>query len=188
MTIEQLQEELAKLREDYNRLERDFDSMSEGYQESLLLFDQLEETCHELEETNRMLDMARQKAEESSKMKSEFIQQISHEVRTPLNIITGFSQVLTTPALELDDHTKADVCQQILENTDRITRLVNKMLELSDANCQSVIERNDQTTALQIAAEAIEARQRPEIHQACRGSCATRRSKGEKGGFADGQC
>ena len=157
MTIEQLQEELAKLREDYNRLERDFDSMSEGYQESLLLFDQLEETCHELEETNRMLDMARQKAEESSKMKSEFIQQISHEVRTPLNIITGFSQVLTTPALELDDHTKADDCQQILENTDRITRLVNKMLELSDANCQSVIERNDQTTALQIAAEAIEA-------------------------------
>ena len=48
MTIEQLQEELAKLREDYNQLERDFDSMSEGYQESLLLFDQLEETCHEL--------------------------------------------------------------------------------------------------------------------------------------------
>jgi signal transduction histidine kinase len=157
MTIEQLQEELAKLREDYNRLERDFDSMSEGYQESLLLFDRLEETCHELEETNRMLDMARQKAEESSKMKSEFIQQISHEFRTPLNIITGFSQVLTTPAMELDDHTKADVCQQILENTDRITRLVNKMLELSDANCQSVIERNDHTTALQIAAEAIEA-------------------------------
>ena len=58
MTIEQLQEELAKLREDYNRLERDFDSMSEGYQESLLLFDQLEETCHELEETNRMLQAA----------------------------------------------------------------------------------------------------------------------------------
>ena len=150
MTIEQLQEELDKLQEDYSQLERNFDSMSEGYQESLLLYDRLEETCREL-------DMARQKAEESSKMKSEFIQQISHEIRTPLNIITGFSQVLTTPAMELDDHTKADVCQQNLENTDRITRLVNKMLELSEANCQSVIERNDQTTALQIATEAIEA-------------------------------
>ena len=157
MTSEQLQEELDRLREDYSRLESDFDSMSEGYQESLLLFDRLEETCRELEETNRNLDIARQKAEESSRMKSEFIQQISHEIRTPLNIITGFSQVITTPDMELDADTKIDVCRQILENTDRITRLVNKMLELSDANSQAVIERDDQVPALQIAAEAVDA-------------------------------
>jgi predicted nuclease with TOPRIM domain len=76
MTIEQLQEELDKLREDYSQLESNFDSMSEGYQESLLLYDRLEETCRELEETNRNRDIARLKAEESSRMKSEFIQQI----------------------------------------------------------------------------------------------------------------
>ena len=157
MTIEQLQEELDKLREDYRQLESNFDSMSEGYQESLLLYDRLEETCRELEETNRNLDIARLKAEESSRMKSEFIQQISHEIRTPLNIITGFSQVITSPDMELDVDTKADVCRQILENTDRITRLVNKMLELSDANSQAVIGRDDQVPALQIAAEAVEA-------------------------------
>ena len=157
MTSEQLQEELDKLREDYRQLESNFDSMSEGYQESLLLYDRLEETCRELEETNRNLDIARLKAEESSRMKSEFIQQISHEIRTPLNIITGFSQVITSPDMELDVDTKADVCRQILENTDRITRLVNKMLELSDANSQAVIGRDDQVPALQIAAEAVEA-------------------------------
>ena len=157
MTSEQLQEELDKLREDYSQLESNFDSMSEGYQESLLLYDRLEETCRELEETNRNLDIARLKAEESSRMKSEFIQQISHEIRTPLNIITGFSQVITSPDMELDVDTKADVCRQILENTDRITRLVNKMLELSDANSQAVIGRDDQVPALQIAAEAVEA-------------------------------
>ena len=52
----QLQEELARLREDYNQLERSFDSMSEGYQESLLLYDKLEEAYHELKETNKQLD------------------------------------------------------------------------------------------------------------------------------------
>ena len=154
---QQLQEELERLREDYNQLERNFDSMSEGYQESLLLYDRLEETCRELEETNRKLDIARQKAEESSRMKSHFIQQISHEIRTPLNILSGFTQVVTSPDMELDEDTKASINQQILENTDRITRLVNKMLELSDASSKTVIERNDQTTALQIAAEAVEA-------------------------------
>lgn len=34
--------------------------------------------------------------------------------------------------MEIDDNTKADINRQITENTDRITGLVNKMLELSD--------------------------------------------------------
>ncbi len=150
-------EELDRLREDYKLLEQNFNNMSEGYEESLLLYDRLMETFHELEETNRQLDIARQRAEESSKMKSEFIQQISHEIRTPLNILSGFTQVVTTPGMELDEETKADINRQITENTDRITGLVNKMLELSDANSKTVIERNDQVPAIQIAAEAADA-------------------------------
>ena len=95
-------------------------------------------------------------------MKSHFIQQISHEIRTPLNILSGFTQVVTSPDMELDEDTKTSINQQILENTDRITRLVNKMLELSDASSKTVIERNDQTMALQIAAEAVEASEEAE--------------------------
>lgn len=152
----ELQEQLAKLQEEYDQLERDFDNMSEGYEDSLLMYDKLVESCRELEETNRKLDIARMKAEESSRMKSDFIQQISHEIRTPLNILSGFTQVVTTPGMELDDETKADISRQILENTDRITSLVNKMLELSDASSKAVIERNDQTAAIEIAAEAVD--------------------------------
>ena len=132
---EQLQQELDKLRDDYQRLEQNFDNMSDGYQESLMLYDRLEE---------------------ASRMKSEFIRQISHEIRTPLNILSGFTQIITTPGLELDDDTKADINRQILENTDRITCLVNKMLELSDVNSQALIDCNDQTPAVQIAAEAAD--------------------------------
>ena len=105
---EQLQEELNRLREDYETLEHNFDIMSEGYQESLLLYDKLEETYHELEETNRQLDVARQRAEDASRMKTNFIQQISHEIRTPLNILSGFTQVITTPGMDLDEHQPSD--------------------------------------------------------------------------------
>ena len=157
MMTQEEQEELNRLRKDYEQLEHNYDSMFEGYQESLQLYDKLEETNRELEETNRMLDIARQKAEESSRMKSEFIRQISHEIRTPLNILSGFAQVVTAPGIDLDESTKADACQQILENTSRITGLVNKMLELSDANSQTVIECSDQAAAMQIAAEAADA-------------------------------
>lgn len=110
----------------------------------------------QLEEKNRQLVIANAQAEESSKMKTDFIQQISHEIRTPLNILSGFTQIITTSDIQLDAATQKEINQKIIENTDRITGLVNKMLELSDANSQTVIERTDNVLAVQIAAEAAE--------------------------------
>ena len=154
--IKQLREELQQLREDYRVLEHHFDTMSEGYQESLLLYDKLEETYHELEETNKQLEVARRRAEEASRMKTNFIQQISHEIRTPLNILNGFTQILTTPDMELDAATQQEVTKGINDNTNRITSLVNKMLELADANSHVELQRTDQVMAVQIAAQAAE--------------------------------
>ena len=103
------------------------------------------------------LEVANARVEESSRMKSDFIQQISHEIRTPLNILSGFTQLLTTPGIFLDDATLADINRQITANTNRITSLVNKMLELSEAKSLAVIERTDNVSAEQIVAEAVTA-------------------------------
>ena len=119
--------------------------------------EQLEKANEQLEQKNEQLTVANARAEESSRMKTNFIQQISHEIRTPLNILSGYTQVITTPNMELDDETRNDINRQITENTDRITGLVNKMLELSDAHSLSVIEHTDTVPAIQIAAEAAEA-------------------------------
>lgn len=117
----------------------------------------LEQSNEELQQSYEKLKVANAKAEESSKMKTNFIQQISHEIRTPLNILSGFTQVVTTPGLDLDDEERQDINRQINENTNRITSLVNKMLELSDANSQATIQRTDQVSASQIVMQAIEA-------------------------------
>ena len=109
-----------------------------------------------LKENNQQLLIANARAEESSRMKTKFIQQISHEIRTPLNILSGFAQVITAPGIELDEDSRKDANLQILENTDRITGLVNKMIELSDITSRTVIERTDQVSAVQIVAEAIQ--------------------------------
>ena len=116
----------------------------------------LEASNRELQQSYEQLKVANARAEESSKMKSNFIQQISHEIRTPLNILSGFTQVITTPGLELGDEEKADISRQITENTGRITGLVNKMLELSDAGSQTVLERNDDVPAIMIATQAAD--------------------------------
>ncbi len=110
----------------------------------------------ELAHSNAELKVANKRAEESSKMKTEFIHNISHEIRTPLNAISGFSQIVTDRSVPIDDDKLADIRSQITQNTDRITRLVNKMLELSDANSRTIIERCDDVLAVQIAVSATE--------------------------------
>lgn len=130
----QLQEEHRQLKEDYEQLNQLFENMGLGYEEALNLYD---------------------KAVESSRMKTDFIQQISHEIRTPLNILSGFAQILTS-GMELDDAMKQEVTQGIADNTQRITGLVNKMLELSEASSDTAIECNDDVPAVMIPAQAVD--------------------------------
>ena len=65
-----------------------------------------------LETAYHDLEIANARAEESSRMKSDFIQQISHEIRTPLNILSGFTQVLTTPGTNYDEATLQEIRQK----------------------------------------------------------------------------
>lgn len=110
----------------------------------------------ELKQKNKELIQANARAEESSRMKTDFIQQISHEIRTPLNVLSGFTQILTAPNAELTEEERADINERVTQNTNRITELVNKMLELSDMHSKSVIDRVDHVTTVQIAAQAVE--------------------------------
>ena len=115
----------------------------------------LQKAYAQLEENNEKLKIANARAEESTRMKSNFIKQISHEIRTPLNILSGFTQLITSPGISLSEKDRKDAAAQIMKSTDRITGLVNKMLELSDISSKTVLRRNDEVVALQIAQQAI---------------------------------
>lgn len=121
-----------------------------------MLSKRLQLAYDQMAEKNDALQVANARAEESTRMKSAFIKQISHEIRTPLNIISGFTQLLATPSGTMTDAERAEASQKVVESTDRITGLVDKMLELSEISSQVVLERNDEVTPLQIALQAVE--------------------------------
>ena len=104
---------------------------------------------------NEQLRIANERAAASSKMKTEFIRNISHEIRTPLNIVSGFTQVLTSPDMDLTEEEKKDMQERMAENADRITKLVDRMLALSDASSETVIDRRDKTNVRDLASQAI---------------------------------
>lgn len=116
----------------------------------------LKKKNRELAQRNSELKVARERAEASLKMKTDFIHQISHEIRTPLNVLSGFSQILTAKNDPLDPEVRRSINHRIAESTGRIVNLVNKMLELSEANSEKIIEREDEVTVLTLTENAIE--------------------------------
>lgn len=110
---------------------------------------------HRLRKKNEELAIARDQAQESSRMKSDFIKNISHEIRTPLNILSGFSQVMSQPDIELPAEMRQEACIKIQENTERITSLINRLLALSESSSRHYIERNDTASAVLLCQEAI---------------------------------
>lgn len=108
-----------------------------------------------LRKKNEELAVARDKAQESSRMKSAFIKNISHEIRTPLNILSGFTQIIAQTDVELPTEVRKEASQNIQENTNRITSLINRLLALSELSSRNSIERSDSISANRLCQEAI---------------------------------
>ena len=68
-----------------------------------LLEEKVKQRTSELEKTNAELIVARDKAEESDRLKTTFLNNISHEIRTPFNGILGFLPILQTDGLSFED-------------------------------------------------------------------------------------
>ena len=71
-----------------------------------------------------------EKATESEKMKTAFLNSICHEIRTPLNSIAGFSELITDDSL--DTATREEFKELILNNSTVLLSMVNNILELSE--------------------------------------------------------
>ena len=74
------------------------------------------------------LRMARDKAEESNKLKSAILANMSHEIRTPLNSNKGFSNILASTD-DLED--KKEFADIIENNNSLLLQLINDILDLS---------------------------------------------------------
>lgn len=78
------------------------------------------------------MQRARDLAENANQMKSAFIQNMTHEVRTPLNSIIGFSQLLGMPDGTLAPEEKEEYLGYVLNNSHLLTMMINDMINLSD--------------------------------------------------------
>ena len=92
------------------------------------MLDQINSHIDEREKINRELEAAKEKAEDSNRLKSAFLANMSHEIRTPLNAIVGFSNML---GISDDPEEKKEFVSIIEQNNDLLLQLIGDILDLS---------------------------------------------------------
>jgi len=85
---------------------------------------------------NEALILARDKAEESDRLKSEFINNMSHEIKTPMNGILGFSELINDSNLSKD---KIKQYTKVIKNSgNQLMRIIDDILEISKLETKQV--------------------------------------------------
>ncbi|MDQ3068456.1 MAG: ATP-binding protein [Acidobacteriota bacterium] len=95
-----------------------------------------------------------QEAQEASRLKDDFFATLSHELRTPVNAVLGWSQLLADGML--DEEGNARAVQAILRNARAQARLLNDILEMSRIVAGKVELQLEAVDVAQLAAELIE--------------------------------
>ncbi len=89
----------------------------------------LKKELFEHQKTLRELKIAKEKAEESDRMKTAFLTNMSHEVRTPMNAIMGFSTLLTD--LELTNSERLEYAEYVNNNAQILLHLIDDIIDVS---------------------------------------------------------
>lgn len=102
---------------------------------------ELRELHHELKIKADELNLERIKALESTKLKSQFLTNITHELKTPLNSIIGLSDLISKDELLIDTHKNR--LNVIIRNGKKLLNLINNILEFSKAEAGKTIIKNE---------------------------------------------
>ena len=108
---------------------------------------------------NEELERATRMAKEADKQKTIFIQNVSHQIRTPLNIIMGFSQVLSDAGKEkLSDEEMKSITDMMDHNSKHLKRMLQMLFDSSDTGLTEELnsQKHDLILCNDVAREAIE--------------------------------
>jgi signal transduction histidine kinase/CheY-like chemotaxis protein len=90
---------------------------------------EIESQNEKIKQINVELKIAKEKAEESDRLKSAFLANMSHEIRTPMNGILGFASLLKKPGLTCEQQQK--FVSIIEESGERMLNIINDLINIS---------------------------------------------------------
>jgi len=112
-----------------NELKGKNDEIQAQNEEYLTINEELHERNTEIYELYEKLLVAKEKAEESDRLKTAFLQNMSHEVRTPLNAVIGFSELLKYNGV--DEAEQTAYIDTIMKSGTQLQAIIDNIIHLS---------------------------------------------------------
>lgn len=136
------------------RLQNSFATMQVSLNEHI---GQLQRVNNDTEQRNQDLIQANEMVKDSDRRKTAFLQDMAHQVRTPLNIVFGFTQVLCNDYDNLPPKEIESITSTMQQNVSAIKRMINMLIIASSNDTQLSVDLCDKVTCAAIAQEAIQA-------------------------------
>ena len=114
-----------------------------------------EKTKLETEQRTKELEQATLLARRASEQKTQFMQDITHQIHTPLNIVHGFSQILCENDTMADEE-KKEMAETMYVQTNALDYMVNKLLTASLVESRQTIITDETVGCNMLAHEALE--------------------------------
>lgn len=109
-----------------------------------------------LKRSKQQQEAMKLKSERAIQRKNMFLSNMSHEVRTPLNAIVGFSAVLTSEDESFDDDSRKEFCEIIKVNSFQLLKLINDILDMSDFESDNITFNIQTYDAVKLCRETVE--------------------------------
>lgn len=145
--------ETTKRRDVLGRLQNSFAEMQKALSEQIC---SLQEMNAATEQTNKELVEASRKARKALEKKSDFLKDITHQLRTPLNIINGFMQVLRDDYKAIPKEEVDNITDTMHTNAISMARMVNLLLVASNSGRYKNIDLKQQVNINELINEVVE--------------------------------
>jgi len=100
------------------------------------------------------LQIAKERAEESDRLKSAFLANMSHEIRTPMNAIIGFTDLLGDS--DLTEEQKEELIEHINKNSNTLVYLIDDIIDLAKIEAEQLKINKTETDINQILKDVIQ--------------------------------
>jgi len=105
---------------------------------------------------NEELLEANERAMVAESMKTAFIQNMTHQIRTPLNHVTGFAQVIHAGYKDIPPEEMQEMLDGMVQSTQTITTILNQLIDISELDSNLKIEKSDVVNPADLCLEALQ--------------------------------
>ncbi|MBU8892767.1 MAG: response regulator [Bacteroidales bacterium] len=149
-----LEEKVVERTNEIHLQKEELKSQAENLEKINLKLEIQQEKLEKLvQERTNDLEIAKNKAEESDRLKSAFLANMSHEIRTPMNAIIGFSNLINDEDIEKNH--KAELANLIKKNSNSLLNLIDDIIDISKIEADQLDIKEKECSVNQIFNDLI---------------------------------